>query len=237
MGISSNFLLIIQSMYKDVYYCVKLGNEITNCINSNVGVKQGCVLSPSLFNLYLADLPEIFSEECHPVTNFDSTLNCLMFADDIVLMSETADGLQNCINKLQVYSEQWKLALNTTKTKVIIFNAGGHKFTRFKFHYNCESLEITQSYCYLGIQFTACGTFRAACDAILSKSLKAFFKLRQIDTRDNVNLTMKLFDNLVRPICSYGSEVWAPLLFLKMNDKNLMHLCDNAIIEKINVKL
>jgi len=98
-------------------------------------------------------------------------------------------------------------------------------------------LEITQSYCYLGIIFSACGTFNAARQNILSKSLKAFYRLRQLDTRDNVNLTLKLFDTLILPICMYGSEVWGPEIFMKLNDNNFMQICDTAIIEALNIKL
>ena len=49
-----------------------------------------------------------------------------MFADDLVLISETAEGLQNCLNALQNYCDKWCLSINTDKTKVMIFNKGGH---------------------------------------------------------------------------------------------------------------
>ena len=95
-----------------------------------------------------------------------------MFADDIVLMSETADGLQNCINRLQGYCNKWNLTLNTHKNQVLIFNKGGLRLKKFKFYYEHDVLEITQSYCYLGIVFSACGTFNAACENMLGKSLR-----------------------------------------------------------------
>ena len=61
-GVSGNLLSILASMYKDVNYCVKTDVGFTHPFSSNIGVKQGCVLSPTLFNLYVADLPEIFSD-------------------------------------------------------------------------------------------------------------------------------------------------------------------------------
>ena len=196
-GIAGNFLSVLRSIYEDVSYCVKLNGGLTPNITSNVGVKQGCVLSPTLFNLYLADLPAVFDEHCDPIDNFDAKLNCLMFADDIVLISQTAEGLQCCIDRLHAYSNKWQLTLNTKKTQVVIFNKGGHIVKKHKFNYGGDNLEITQSYCYLGIIFSACGTFNAARQNMLSKSLKAFYRLRQLDTRDNVNLTLKLFDTLI----------------------------------------
>ena len=93
-------------MYKDVYYRVNLNGFVSQDIPSTVGVKQGCVLSPLLFNLYLSDLPKIFSDSCDPVSILDTKTNCLMFADDLILISESASGLQKCLDRLDDYSSK-----------------------------------------------------------------------------------------------------------------------------------
>ena len=49
----------------------------------------------------------------------------LMYADDIVLFSETDEGLQNGLNCMYDYCQKWKLSVNTQKTKVMIFRKGG----------------------------------------------------------------------------------------------------------------
>ena len=135
-GIGGNFIDIIRSMYQNVYYCVKLSHGITPSFESTVGVKQGCVLSPLLFNLFLSDLPDIFTHYCDPVCLGNRFVNCLMFADDLVIMSETPTGLQSALSKLQKYTEDWNLTININKTKVIIFNKGGHKISKLKFLVN-----------------------------------------------------------------------------------------------------
>ena len=48
------------------------------------------------------------------------SMNCLMFADDILLLSETPEGLQNSINKLNYYCNKWQLTINTQKTKIMV---------------------------------------------------------------------------------------------------------------------
>ena len=174
-------------------------------------MKQGCVLSPLLFNLYLSDLPRIFTDECHPIHLNDCKLNCLMFADDLILMSESAEGLQKCLDKLQEYCTKWCLTVNIDKTKVIIFNKGGARYSRYKFRImNCD-IEITDKYCYLGIIFSASGSFTKACDALYDKALKAFYKFKQLHPQNNVKLAMRLFDTLVVPILTYAGTIWAPL--------------------------
>ena len=47
-----------------------------------------------------------------------------MYADDVVLLSNTKSGLQNCLNSLHLFCEDWKLTVNIDKTRVIIFNKG-----------------------------------------------------------------------------------------------------------------
>ena len=60
--------------------------SVTDNLKSNIGVRQGVNLNPSLFKLFINDLPEIF--------------NCLIYADDLVLISKSAEGLQKCIDNL-----------------------------------------------------------------------------------------------------------------------------------------
>ena len=62
-GINGNYFMLIKSMYENVNYSVKTNNSFTDNSMSNIGVKQGCNLSLTLFNIYLNDLPGIFYSE------------------------------------------------------------------------------------------------------------------------------------------------------------------------------
>ena len=53
-----------------------------------------------MFKLFIADIPSIFDGSCDPVTLNNKLISCLMYADDLVLMSTTKAGLQNCLNAL-----------------------------------------------------------------------------------------------------------------------------------------
>ena len=64
-------------------------------------MKQGCILSPLLFNLFLNDLPECLDHmENDPVYIGTNAVNCLMYADDVIMLSTSKEGLQNCSNPL-----------------------------------------------------------------------------------------------------------------------------------------
>ena len=97
---------MIKNIYSSVYYKLKLNRKLTDKINSNIGVKQGCIMSPTLFNIYLSDICSIFDNSCQPVTAYDIQINCLLYADDMVLLSESQSGLQMCLNKLNSYCQK-----------------------------------------------------------------------------------------------------------------------------------
>ena len=237
LGICGNFFNVIHNMYSRVEYTVKVDHGITDTFSSTVGVKQGCVLSPTLFNLYVHDLPSIFDHTCDPVLIRQDKLSCLMFADDVLLLSESAHGLQNSLTKVQEYCDQWNLTVNINKTKIMIFNKGGHQIKKYSFFFNGQQVENTKSYCYLGIIFTPSGSFNTAMQNLTSKALKVFFKLKQYNIANNIQTAIKLFDSLVLPIARYASEVWSPFLLKGLQKSNLMQKCDAAPIEKLNVKL
>ena len=240
MGIDGNILQLLQNMYQQVQYCVKLNGKVSKPFNSSIGVKQGCVFSPLLFNMYVSDIPDIFDDACHPVTVNSLTTNSMLFVDDLVLLSESAEGIQRCLGKLENYCLQWGLTINQDKTKVIIFNKGGKKLQKFKFYVNDSEIEIAQSYCYLGIIFSSCGTFNRAISALHDKARKAFFALKQMETSQHPLLTISLFDKLVLPIMTYAVEVWGPFLLHKSKcakSCSLKSTLEHQVLEKLNLHL
>lgn len=114
---------VIKAIYSNCLYAVKSEQHVSNEFQSTTGVKQGCNLSPVLSNLYQNDLYTIFDETCKPIKLGENTeINMLSFADDLVVLSETKEGLQKCLEKLENYCYKWGLTLNTIKTKCMIFS-------------------------------------------------------------------------------------------------------------------
>ena len=82
-----------------------------------------------------------------------------MYADDLVLMSVSKEGLQKCLDDLHSYCKKWKLKVNTDETKVLIFNKSGRLMKKHCFIFESEALEIVQEFKYLGIVIKASGIF------------------------------------------------------------------------------
>ena len=93
--------------------CVKVdSNHTTEFFASDIGVRQGFNLTPKLFKLFINDLPEKFDDSCYPVSLNSLKINCQMYVDDVILLSENAQGLQSCLDKLQSYCDYWGLQVN-----------------------------------------------------------------------------------------------------------------------------
>ena len=106
-------------MYSKSYSYIKIGNNLTSRFQNNLGVRQGDNLSANLFKIYLNDLPKYLSESAHNVYLNDSTnhIHCLMYADDMVILSSTAEGLQHKLDILEGFCNDWCLKVNTNKIK------------------------------------------------------------------------------------------------------------------------
>ena len=103
-------------MYSQCEYCIKTIAGLSMPFVSDSGVKQGCNLSPTLANIFQNDLHDIFGDECDPVELDDLILNCMSWADDLVLFSKSAQHLQLCLDRLHKYCYKWGLEINSKKT-------------------------------------------------------------------------------------------------------------------------
>ena len=81
-------------MYSDVEYCVRLNGVDTEWFKVMNGLKQGCMLSPLLFNLFINNLVETINSLGLGVDIGQEKVSVLLYADDLVLVAETEADLQ-----------------------------------------------------------------------------------------------------------------------------------------------
>ena len=111
-----------------------------------------------------------------------SHLNCLLYADDLLLISHTAEGLQQSLDRLSKYCQDWLLKINPTKTKVIVFQKKSRKSTtrdKYDFSVSNEHIEIVNNYTYLGVNFSANGNFTNHKENLKEKTKRSFFATRR----------------------------------------------------------
>ena len=211
LGIGGKFYSTIKNMYSRCKLRVKTNEGLSHCIQTNNGVRQGDNISPLLFNIYINDLPQICdNDQSKPPSLNSEYVPALLYADDLILLSETAEGLQNSLNLLHNYCTKWKLVVNLNKTNAITIGKGK---TPTKTNYKFGDKEIISSttYKYLGTIINSNGTFTHAKKDLKQKGLKAlfsFWKSINPGKMPPINIATKLFDSIVKPIIMYNSEVW-----------------------------
>ena len=115
VGINGIFMRNIMAMYEKTEYCIKLKDGHTRPIKSNLGLKQGCPLSPMLFNLYIDDIKDIFDDQDDPIHIQNTKINYFLYADDLVILSESRAGLQRGIDKAYNFAKAKHLTISYKK--------------------------------------------------------------------------------------------------------------------------
>ena len=111
----------INGLYKESKACIKINNIHTEFFNVEYGVKQWDPLSPLLFSLFINDLTNnIINKHCGVKAGIDN-VGILLYADDIVLLSESPDKLQQLLNCLYKWCIKWKVYINANKSKIVHF--------------------------------------------------------------------------------------------------------------------
>ena len=237
-GIDGNFLNALKSIYSNVFSAVKCNGKITEFFECPVGLKQGCILSPLLFNIFISEVSRYINQEglhgLQLVPN-ENILHHLFYADDNCIFSTTPRGLQSKLNIIHSMSERLGLEVNLDKTKIIVFRKGGFLSKNEKWFYDTKPVEVVNEYNYLGITFTTKMSFNNASIPLIAKAKKCIneilFSLRSLSSSD-LNLFTKLFDSKVYPVLSYGCELWG---IFNMEDIERVHLY--ALKRFLNVSL
>ena len=213
-GFCGKICKVLRSMYENVKCCIRSGNTTSDFFPCCRGLKQGCKCSPKIFSIVINSLATEIKDKCkHGIQLMPNTpdVSILLFADDIVLLSDTVVGLQNQIDTLQVASARLGLEVNLQKTKVMVFRKGGHIAAHERWYINNNILEVVNEYKYLGYNFTTKMSSNVAMVELASRGKAAAAQISKMLKRLNYvvpDLFFKIFEGQVQPILLYASEVW-----------------------------
>ncbi|CAF1550752.1 unnamed protein product [Rotaria magnacalcarata] len=121
MGVPKHLIILMKNLYTNQQATVKTDYGNTNWFNIGKGVRQGCILSPYLFNLYAEHIMRKagIEEAAGGIKIGGRNINNLRYADDTTIMAETADDLQYLLRKVKEESAAAGLKLNMKKTFVM----------------------------------------------------------------------------------------------------------------------
>lgn len=227
---------MILNLIKDIYvgdlYVLIDGVKVT-VIHPEKGVKQGCPLSPTLFALFISNLPEFLRSTDHTleaVTSMpDFYVHVSEIADDLALFANVAAQLVTLLNRLHLYSLRKGLTVKPDKSNILESN---HRVPE-QFFREEQPIEKVSEFKYLGILFHREGHMMRAAARMQEPCAKAMAKVRKLVKRerltDNPFATLWLFQVIALPASLYGCQVWGTS-FLHSREAAKTGICKSSAI-------
>ena len=141
----------IKSLYTGTESQVRVKGLHTDFFDIATGVRKGDVLSPLLLNFYTSDLITNLNN-CNCGININNgNIFSHCYADDLVLMSETPEGLQKMLKCVERWCKKWRMNVNVEKSKIVHFRGKRVRRSNFMFQFGESNFEYVCKYKYLGI--------------------------------------------------------------------------------------
>jgi hypothetical protein len=219
-GISGKMHRAISSLYSFVSSSVRVNSLNTDWFEVRTGLRQGCILSPLLFNLYINDLITYLKSFNVGIDIEGEKICILLYADDIVLLAENSNDLQCLLNALNDWCSVNDMTINCEKSKVVHFRHVA--ITRCNTIFTCgnDIFEIVDRYKYLGLILTEHLDFNITAKHVAQSAGRALglviAKCKSIGGVPYAVYT-KLYDSIVWPVINYGAAVWGDRSFSCVN--------------------
>ena len=226
-GIPPKFVSAIENLYANPAGILKWDSVTTDPLNMPTGLKQGCVLSPLLFAIYIADLPRLLQRECCRGASLGHLfVSILSYADDLILIANLIEDFRQILLATGWFLNRWHLTPSTEKSSVIAFG-GGVQYNEDRRWYmgsfkssvqgDMQPLELKEvkSFKYLGIDIVRqLDIVRSAKDNLPNR-IQKYKWMTTIPARrlnKQAYYGTKIWDCYGKPAALYGTEV---MLFAK----------------------
>ena len=210
-GWSGRIIDTLRDLYKKTHFRIKKGGKISPIIENIMGVNQGGNASGFLFRKYMADLSDYLKSE-FGVTIGSKVLAHILWADDLILMSDTLCGLCKQLDGLKYFCVKNQMSVNALKTKIMVFGPN----QKVNVHFDDAAIEQVSEYRYVGCIIQAISNpysdpFKLNYTYLCDQANKALFSIKQ-KLKPIGFLPPKAFLHLInasiKPILTYGSDVW-----------------------------
>ena len=209
MGFPEHLIILMRNLYRNQKATVRTEDGETESFGIGKGVRQGCILSPILFNLYAERVMREagLEDSPHGIRIGGRSVNNLRFADDTTLAANSKKGLTELLQCVKVASEKAGLFLNVKKTKVLTTS------DEATFKLNDVEIEVVKGFAFLGSLLDHEGSCKAEILRRIAMGRTAMMGLQKIWKDKNILKTtkVKLVQALVFPVVTYGSETWTTL--------------------------
>ena len=232
-GVPSKIIELIKQLYTDAKLSVIHRGRLGPNFTTGSGVKQGCILSPLLFNIILDYvLRETRTKNRGIQWNTFERLVDLDYADDLVAMTHTMAELKGFLDDLIRCSAKVGLKINVSKTKIMKINPPPKtRNSSDSLQIDNEKIEEVDSFIYLGSIVSKTGGTDEDVGNRIRLANAAFGSLQEIWSSGNISRRLKLqiFTSNVKSVLLYGCETWKVTKFVT----NKLQVFINRCLRKI----
>lgn len=211
-GVSEGLVERVEEILKETKSKIRVGGQLGGEFWTARGVRQGCPLSPTLFNLMIADLEEEMAKiKWGGVKLGGGRIYTLSYADDMVLLAEDEGGMKSMVERLERYLDRKGLELNVEKTKIVRFRKGGGRLGKVSWRWKGKKIEEVGEYRYLGYKLQRNGSQEGQVRERVEKAASVMGQVWGIGKRKfgkDWGRRIWLFDALVWTVAGYEVEVW-----------------------------
>ena len=256
-GCPKKFISIVRQLHDGMQARVQENGELSDPFPVTNGVKQGCVLAPTLFSImFSAMLTDAFRDSDLGVdvkyridgklfnlrrlqakTKVKShTIRDLLFADDCALNASSETELQNSIDRFSEACSNFGLTINTEKTEIMYQPAPGKIYIEPLIKINGEKINVVNRFTYLGSTLSQSVNIDDEVDARISKASSTFGRLySNVWHRSGISLQTKLkvYRAVVLPVLLYASETWT---VYRRHAKKLNHFHTICLRKVLNIR-
>jgi hypothetical protein len=193
-------MFALKELYSNMECSVRLNGNMTDWFNVDSGLKQGCILSSIMFNIYVNSLIDDINALNIGIDIDNEKLAILLYADDVVLLAENEKDLQKMLDVLNFWCKNNALYVNVNKSKIMHFRNPSVPRTDFNFTVNGNSMDCVNCYQYLGLLLTEFLDYQLMAKAVAKSASRALGLLIvkiKIHGSFQHNIFSKLYDTMV----------------------------------------
>ena len=202
--IGSKCLRVIRNLYATQTAHTRQDSATT--ISITRGVRQGCILSPTLYNIYAEEAFKDFGKN-KGIKIGERTMNRIMYADDTAILSDSKEELKELIEELSERGREYGLTVNFSKTKIMKVSRTGENETSL--FIEGKEIKSVQSFDYLGVLFQNNNKEGSEVRRRIGIAKQAFWHNKTLLRSDlSLKIKRKIIETMIYPIVRYGSELW-----------------------------
>ena len=227
-NIPAKFLNLVISWYQDLKCRVKWADQYSDWFSVTAGVRQGGILSPDFYSIYVDDLLSKLKDSQKGCYYLEYFAAAFFYADDMAILSPSLRGLGSLLKICGDYCLEWDIALNAKKSKNLYFGKRieiSHNVTL-----NGNAIEWVDQWVYLGVTLKSAKIF----DCSINDRVKKFFRsanaIFRIDSRSNDMVMLQLVESHCVPILTYGIEV---IHVANRDERRQLRVAYNSLFRKI----